>query len=392
VSAAADQNGNAAEPPRYRVMVVDDSSVIRGMLTRVIEENPALQVVSSVSDGQAAINALQRLPVDVIVLDIEMPIMDGLTAIPKLLEVDRAVQIIIASTLSMKNADVSLRALNLGAADYIPKPAAREISAALSFKDDLNHKIMAHAAVARKAGVRLEKGDKSIAVARLSRDVPAAVKPDLGGTKSAGSKAGALSLRPMPTHKPALIAIGSSTGGPQALFAVIKAMGVLEQPVIITQHMPPQFTTVLAEHITKQCAVTCAEATEGMELKAGHYYLAPGDYHLILRHRVGRTVLTLGQTAHENFCRPAVDPMLRAAIAVYGAHILTVILTGMGQDGLKGSEMVVTAGGAVLAQDEASSVVWGMPAAVAKAGLCSAILPLNDIGAYVRRIALGGTV
>lgn len=367
-------SSTAAEPEVYRVMIADDSSVVRGLVTRAIESNPQIKVVTSVSDGAMAVSTLQRTPVDVIILDVEMPVMDGLTALPKLLAVDRHVRVIIASTLSLKNADISLQALNLGAADYIPKPTAREISGALSFKDDLIGKIMTHAAAARRMGVRrAQEGEKIVrAPAPKKSEAPAA-----------------LTLRPAPKERPDIIAIGSSTGGPQALMRVIKTMGTLPQPVIITQHMPPNFTTILAEHIGRQCGVTCVEARDGMELEKGVYYVAPGDHHMIIVQRIGRPVITLTQDPPENFCRPAVDPMLRAAVATYGKRLFAVILTGMGQDGWKGCEKVVEAGGAVIAQDEASSVVWGMPAAVARAGLCSAILPVDEIGAYVRRVAEG---
>lgn len=360
----------------YRVMIADDSSVVRGLVTRAVESNPQIKVVCSVSDGQMAVSTLQRTPVDVIILDLEMPVMDGLTALPKLLAVDRHVRIIIASTLSLKNADISLQALNFGAADYIPKPTAREISGALSFKDDLIAKILTHGAAARRTGVRRAPEGE-----RVVRAAPASATPK--------KQDGKIELRPAPQGRPDIIAIGSSTGGPQALMKVIKVMGTLPQPVIITQHMPPNFTTILAEHIGRQCSVTCVEARDGMELEKGVYYVAPGDYHMVLVQRVGRPVITLTQEPPENFCRPAVDPMLRSAVAAFGKKIFAVILTGMGQDGWKGCEKVVAAGGACIAQDEATSVVWGMPAAVARAGLCSAVLPVDDIGAYVRRVAEG---
>lgn len=355
-------------------MIADDSSVVRGLVTRAIESNPQIKVVTSVSDGAMAVSTLQRTPVDVVILDVEMPVMDGLTALPKLLAVDRHVRIIIASTLSLKNADISLQALNLGAADYIPKPTAREISGALSFKDDLIAKILTHGAAARRMGVRRVQESERVMRAPLPKKADAPV---------------ALTLRPAPKERPDIIAIGSSTGGPQALMRVIKAMGTLPQPVIITQHMPPNFTTILAEHIGRQCGVTCVEARDGMELEKGVYYVAPGDHHMIIVQRIGRAVITLTQDPPENFCRPAVDPMLRSAIAAFGKKLFVVILTGMGQDGWKGCEKVVEAGGAVIAQDEATSVVWGMPAAVARAGLCSAVLPVDEIGAYARRVAEG---
>jgi two-component system chemotaxis response regulator CheB len=372
-----------------RVMVVDDSSVVRGLITRAIEGNPQIQVVASVSDGQMAINTFQRTPVDVIILDIEMPIMDGITALPKLLAIDPAVRIIVASTLSIKNADISLRALSLGAADYIPKPTAREISGALSFKDDLINKIIAYAQAAHKAGVRRPPNEPARAPI-LDKTTKSSMIPPAAATRRPDANA-QLTLRPASFSKPDLIAIGSSTGGPQALFSVIKSLGNIQQPVIITQHMPPSFTTILAEHISRQCGVTCVEARNGMELEGGVYYIAAGDYHLILKPQATRPLITLTQDPPENFCRPAVDPMLRSAVAIYGKKILTIILTGMGQDGWKGCEKIVEAGGAVIAQDEATSVVWGMPAAVARAGLCSAILPLDEIGLYARRVAQGAS-
>jgi two-component system, chemotaxis family, protein-glutamate methylesterase/glutaminase len=196
-------------------------------------------------------------------------------------------------------------------------------------------------------------------------------------------------LRRQPITRPDVIAIGSSTGGPQALFKVIKDMGAwLPQPVVITQHMPPSFTAILADHIERQCQVKCTEAKDGDVLEPRHYYIAPGDFHMLINVRGGAPTISLVKDPPENFCRPAVDPMLRSLVGVYGKRILVVILTGMGQDGTKGSEVVVTAGGAVVAQDEASSVVWGMPGAVAKTGLCSAVLPLDDIGNYVRKAVM----
>lgn len=367
-------------------MVVDDSSVVRGLITRAIEGNPQIQVIASVSDGQMAINTFQRTPADVIILDIEMPIMDGITALPKLLAIDPAVRIIVASTLSIKNADISLRALSLGAADYIPKPTAREISGALSFKDDLINKILAYAQAAHKAGVRRPPNEPA------RTPMPdKMIKPNTSLPSRRPDASASITLRPASFNKPDLIAIGSSTGGPQALFSVIKSLGNIQQPVIITQHMPPSFTTILAEHISRQCGVTCVEARNDMELEGGVYYIAAGDYHLILKPQATRPLITLTQDPPENFCRPAVDPMLRSAVTIYGKKILTIILTGMGQDGWKGCEKVVEAGGSVIAQDEATSVVWGMPAAVARAGLCSAVLPLDEIGLYARRVAQGAS-
>ena len=377
VSAAHASTGAADDP--YRVMVVDDSAVIRGLLTRALEGDPELRVVSSVGDGQMAVNALRRASVDVIVLDIEMPVMDGLTAIPKLLEVDPNVKIIMASTLTLRGAEVSMKALQLGAADYIPKPTStREISGADLFRQELKQKVKVLAQAARRGSTRRRPAPEQRERAPMPpllvpRRVPATV-----------------TLRPMPVGvHPDIVAIGSSTGGPQALFEVLSHLkGGLTQPILITQHMPATFTTILAEHITRQCGIPCAEAKEGDPLQGGRIYLAPGDFHMVLAQRGTGTVLSVNKEPPENFCRPAVDPMMRSIVKIFGRRVLAVILTGMGHDGMRGCQDVAAAGGLVLAQDEPTSVVWGMPGAVANAGICNAVLPLKEIGPAIRKLAM----
>jgi two-component system chemotaxis response regulator CheB len=366
----------------HRVMVVDDSAVIRGLLSRALEGDPELRVVASVGDGQMAINALSRQGIDVIVLDIEMPVMDGLTAIPKLIAIDPAVKIIMASTLTLRGAEVSMKALQSGAADYVTKPSStRELGAADSFKRELVSKVKALAISARRAGSRNRPGlrNERLPTPLTSFPRPRSMDP------------AAVTLRPMPAVLPSpdIIAIGSSTGGPQALFEVLSHLkGGVRQPILITQHMPATFTTILAEHITRQCGIPCAEAKDGEPLVGGRIYLAPGDFHMILTTRGTGTVLSVNKDPPENFCRPAVDPMMRSIAKIYGKRALAIILTGMGQDGMRGCTELVTAGGLTIAQDEASSVVWGMPGAVATAGLCSAVMPLREIGPFIRKIAL----
>lgn len=359
-----------------RVLVVDDSAVIRGLITRALEGDSDIKVVGSAGNGELAIDVLKRVPADVVVLDIEMPVMDGLAAIPRLKAIDPAVQIVMASTLTQKNAEISLKAMALGATDYVAKPSSRELATPGDFQRELVEKAKTLAALARKNGVRETLSD---AAGRAARFVPPPAEK-----KKVVLRAGAV-------PRPDIIAIGSSTGGPQALFQVIKAMGAgLAQPVVITQHMPPAFTTILADHISRQCGVTCVESADGDILQPGRYYLAPGDYHLLLVKKTEGVAVRLTKDAQENFCRPAVDPMLRSLVAVYGNRVLAVILTGMGQDGWKGCEAVVQAGGGVIAQDEASSVVWGMPGAVAMAGICSAVLPLTEIGPMAKQVAARG--
>ncbi|WP_247886860.1 chemotaxis response regulator protein-glutamate methylesterase [Azospirillum sp. SYSU D00513] len=366
----------AAHPDPYRVMVVDDSAVIRGLLTRALEGDSEISVVASVGDGQMAVNSLKRHSIDVIVLDIEMPVMDGITAIPQLLAVAPQVKIIMASTLTLRGADISMRCLSAGAADYIPKPTStREIGGAEDFKTQLVAKVKALGAAARRAGSRT-RGE----VRPAPRPAASLLRP---------REPAQVVLRPMPVAfgRPDVIAIGSSTGGPQALFEVLSHLKGLRQPILITQHMPATFTTILAEHISRQCGIAAAEAKDGEPIVEERCYIAPGDNHMLVDQRAGVNVLRLTKDPPENFCRPAVDPMMRTIVRAYGRKVLACILTGMGQDGTRGCTEVVNAGGLMIAQDEASSVVWGMPGAAAHAGICHAVLPLTEIGPTIRKHA-----
>jgi two-component system chemotaxis response regulator CheB len=393
----------------YRVMVVDDSAVVRGMTARFIEEDPELEVVASVGNGQRALDTLERAAPEVVVLDIEMPIMDGLTALPKLLEKKPGLQVIMSSTLTKANADVTIRALSAGAADYITKPSNRGLGSQNDFQSEIRAKVKALAAAARRssgggpAGRRGTPADtpqsggaRAAAEARpgeraapqRSGATPTALHEV--GTKASGKTSGSegLALRRMPTVTPQILAIGSSTGGPQALLEVLGHLGTIKQPVLITQHMPATFTSLLADHIGRQASMTCSEARDGDQVTEGHIHVAPGGYHMVAERDGGSVKIRLSDAQPENFCRPSVDPMLRSLVDIYGAKCLALILTGMGHDGLKGCETLVNAGGHVIAQDEATSVVWGMPGAVAKAGLCSAILPLKDIAPQIRQVTM----
>jgi two-component system, chemotaxis family, protein-glutamate methylesterase/glutaminase len=398
----------SADEAVYRVMLVDDSIVIRGLISRALESDQGIKVIQSVGDGEVAVRTLKRSAVDVIVLDIEMPVMDGMAAIPLLLEVDPAVKIIMASTLTLKNAEISMKALELGAADYIPKPlSSKELTGADNFKRELVEKVKALGAFARRSGVRMDEAATVAPPAFRASHAPTEVKKDtrvefktatppkanpIHAAMATGAGKNNFTLRQHQIIKPEIIAIGSSTGGPQALFRVIKDLGKdINQPIVLTQHMPPTFTTILADHISKQGGLLCHEAKDGETLEPGVITVAPGDYHMTIeRAGVGKNIVRLNQNPPENFCRPAVDPMLRSLIPLYGNKIFTIILTGMGQDGWKGSEDVVKAGGSVIAQDETTSVVWGMPGSVAMAGICSSVLPLNEIGGAIRRVATGG--
>jgi two-component system, chemotaxis family, protein-glutamate methylesterase/glutaminase len=349
VSGLAPVRRGADETPVARVMICDDSAVIRTAIARILEADPAVRVVAKVANGRLAIDELRRTQVDVVVLDIEMPVLDGMSALPLLLRADPDLRVIMASTLTTRGADIALRALRLGAADYVPKPTTIGTVSDDSFRRELLEKV------------------KGLARLRRRKAQP-------------GRPAPLTALRGAPIAPARLLAIGSSTGGPQALFTLVQGLGRgIRIPVVLTQHMPATFTPILAEHLTKLGGMHCAEAVDGEPLLNGRIYLAPGDRHLLVDNTRGAMRARVTTDPPENFCRPSVDPMLRTASLACGGRVLIAMLTGMGHDGLAGTRSVVDAGGAAIAQDEATSVVWGMPGAVAQAGLCHAVLPLPRI-------------
>lgn len=374
---AGSRPGTRSATP-FRIMVVDDSAVIRGLLTRSLEVDPDLAVVASVGDGQQALNALQRHDVEIVILDIEMPVMDGLTALPKIIALKPGLPVLIASTLTRRGATVSLKALSLGAADYVTKPGSSALTTAEDFKRELVGKVKGLAQARRQS-----RGEAmpSPAPRRAGEGAPVPAPAPI-------IRSGEVRLRPMPADRPDVVAIGSSTGGPQALFRLLKTFSGMKQPVLITQHMPATFTTILAEHIVRLTGLAAAEAVDGEPIAASRVYIAPGDYHMIVEAQgANERRLRLNKGPPENFCRPSVDPMLRSLAQVYGRRVLCAILTGMGSDGLKGGQALVAAGAAVVAQDEKTSIVWGMPGAVATAGLCSAVLPIDELGPFIVRVA-----
>ncbi|AWL91209.1 MULTISPECIES: protein-glutamate methylesterase/protein-glutamine glutaminase [Bradyrhizobium] len=373
-----------------RVMIVDDSVVIRGLISRWIGAEHDMEVAASLRTGLEAVNQIERINPDVAVLDIEMPELDGISALPQLLAKKRDLVIIMASTLTRRNAEISFKALSLGAADYIPKPeSTREASAADIFHHDLIQKI-------RHLGARLRR-KAAVASPPLAPASPApaprspVARPTAPVPAVPAASSGALTMRPFSPQAPKVLLIGSSTGGPQALMALVTELGpVIDRfPVLITQHMPPTFTTILAEHLARSSRKPAAEAVDGEPVKPGRIYLAPGGKHMRVVRSGADTVIALDDGPAVNFCKPAVDPLFTSAIDIWHGSILSVILTGMGSDGMRGGKDIVAAGGSVIAQDEASSVVWGMPGAAANAGICAAILPLNQIGAKVNRLFAG---
>lgn len=368
---------------RIRVMIVDDAIVVRGLFARWVEAEEDLEVVASLRSGREAVNQLLRVDPDVVLLDVEMPDMDGITALPLLLEKKRNLVVIMASTLTRRNAEISLRALSLGAADYIPKPAtSREVDAAAVFHRELIEKI-------RQLGLRARKPRPDVTRSPLPSKL--AVRTPVRHVPRHLVAQADLALRPMPLTPPRVLLIGASTGGPQALNMVLAQIGAVidRAPVLITQHMPPTFTAILAEHLTRASKHPVHEAVAGEEINAGTVYLAPGGRHMTVERRDGTAVIALDDGPLVNFCKPSVDPLFASAASVWGPKALALMLTGMGHDGLDGARDLVAAGGYVIAQDEATSVVWGMPGQVAHAGLCSAVLPLSEIGGTLTRLFTG---
>jgi len=376
------------------VMVVDDSVVIRGLISRWIAAEPDMVVAASLRTGLDAVNQIERVNPDVAVLDIEMPELDGISALPQLLAKKRNLIVIMASTLTRRNAEVSFKALSLGASDYIPKPeSTREASAAEIFHHDLIQKIRSLGAKVRRA-VPASPNHAAPGYPATSPPLAPALersREPLSRPPQAPVAHPPLTRRAFSSQAPRALLIGSSTGGPQALMTLVAEIGaVIDRfPVLITQHMPPTFTTILAEHLARSSHRPAHEAVDGEIVKAGTIYLAPGGRHMRVVRRGAEVAIALDDGPSVNFCKPAVDPLFSSAIDVWQGGILAVVLTGMGSDGMRGGKEIVAAGGSVIAQDEATSVVWGMPGAAANAGICSAILPLGQIAPKLVRLFSG---
>ncbi|MGA2942717.1 MAG: chemotaxis response regulator protein-glutamate methylesterase [Xanthobacteraceae bacterium] len=389
IALAAANRRAAAADSAIRVMVVDDAVVARSLVTRWVDAEPDMTIVASLRTGREAVEQLDKSNPDVVVLDVEMPELDGISALPLLLKRKHDLIVIMASAVTRRGAEVSLRALSLGAADYIPKPAtSRETSTSSEYRRELIEKIrtlgrrrrLLPRHVAPGLAPADEHGVRQRPVSSAAREA-LSVKPDVHD----------LTLRPFSLTVPRVLLVGSSTGGPQALTVLIQKLpaAIDRAPLLITQHMPPTFTTVLAEHLSRIGGRGAHEAEDGEPVLAGGIYVAPGGRHMRVARDQNGIRIVLGDDPPINFCRPSVDPLFSSAAQVWGSSALAVVLTGMGSDGCHGAADIAAAGGSVIAQDEASSVVWGMPRAVAQAGLCSAIMPLTDIAPKIIRLFSG---
>ena len=354
-----------------RVLLVDDSAIIRGLMSKALSQDTSIEIVGTASNGEIAINMAKSTLPEIIILDIEMPVMDGITALPHLLVASPNCKIIMASTLTERNASISLQALSLGASDYLTKPSTKFGEDVESFYRQLITKIYA-----LTGNVQPLELKKEVIQPKAAAEAVPPVSLSTDSLASVGITA---------------LAIASSTGGPQALMSVFEQIkGRLNHlPIFITQHMPPTFTAILADHLAKTGNRPTFEAKDGMEVAAGSAYVAAGDYHMTVSETLGKLRIHTNQDPQENFCRPAADVMLRSLSTIYGRKLLVLVLTGMGQDGMLGAKEVVRKGGHVIAQDEASSVVYGMPKAVVENKLCRAVLPLSNIGPYLVQQLVG---
>ncbi|MGA2739904.1 MAG: chemotaxis response regulator protein-glutamate methylesterase [Bryobacteraceae bacterium] len=342
---------------RIRVLVVDDSVVIRRLVTHALSEDPALEVVGAASNGAIALERIAQLNPDVITLDIEMPEMDGLTVLRRMRNQQVRPRVVMFSTLTDRGAALTLESLALGADDYVTKAAnvgSLDRSMA-SLRSELVPKI------------------------KQFFMLPGALA--VAGPPAAATKRPAVMPAPIRNgRQPRVLAIGVSTGGPTALGVIIPQFpSDYPLPILIVQHMPPLFTRFLAERLQCGTGLRVVEAAEGAPVTAGTVLIAPGDYHMRVRNQGGQTVVVLDQSPPENSCRPSVDVLFRSVGEVYGGAVISAVLTGMGQDGLRGAEVLKANGAYVIAQDQATSVVWGMPGAVAGAGIASCVLPLDAV-------------
>jgi two-component system chemotaxis response regulator CheB len=320
-----------------------------------------------------------------------MPELDGISTLPRLLERRPDLAVIMASALTRDDAEVTIKALSLGAADYIPKPAAEGgVITSAAFQRELIEKV-------RALGARRKKRPLPPPYARrpagpVTRRLGGAVQRTVKWrTAPAEAEQIQFKLRPFSVMPPRVLLIGASTGGPQALTKLVSHLDVITEaaPVLITQHMPPTFTTILAEHLTRAGGKPVREAVDGEPVLAGSIYLAPGGRHMKVERRDGTATVVLDDGPPVHYCKPAVDPLFSSAAEVWGSWVMALILTGMGTDGTDGAASIAAAGGSVIAQDEASSVVWGMPGHAVAAGMCSAVLPLEQIAPKVVRLFLG---
>jgi two-component system chemotaxis response regulator CheB len=345
-----------------RVMTVDDSVVVRLMVAEALRGEPDFELAGFAQNGQIALDKLDSIRPDVIVLDVEMPVLDGLATLAQLRKIDRRLPVVMFSTLTSRGASATVEALTLGAGDYVQKPSAASRDESLEvLRRELLPKL-------RALGGRRRDGD-----------APLAGAPPLPSPRS-------LPLSTSRSGPVDVVVLGISTGGPNALADMLPGLpGDLAAPVLVVQHMPPLFTAMLAKRLDALTPLTVREAQGGEHPRAGEVWIAPGGRHMVVERGPQGPVLVLNDDPQVNSCRPAVDPLFSSAVKTYGGKVLAVVMTGMGKDGLNGCRDVHQAQGQVVVQDEDSCVVWGMPRFVTEAGIAHAIVPLERIAAEISR-------
>jgi two-component system, chemotaxis family, protein-glutamate methylesterase/glutaminase len=352
-----------------KVLVVDDSALVRKLLTAMLSRSREIEVVGTASDPYAARERIKKLNPDVITLDVEMPRMDGITFLENLMRL-RPMPVVMVSSLTQRGADVTLRALELGAVDFVAKPRI-DIAGTLG---DYEEELIAKVKVA--AGARV--------MPRAA--VPKRVTDD---RQSTSAVVPLLNVRSMLRTTDRIIAIGASTGGTEAIREVLEQMPPNAPAIVISQHIPAAFSKSFAERMNRICAMAVCEAQDGQQILAGHAYVAPGDRHLLVERDGSRYVCRLSNGPHVNRHRPSVDVMFRSVAQKVGANAVGVLLTGMGDDGARGLKEMMEAGAGTIAQDEATSVVWGMPGSAVRLGAALHVLPLQQIGAQVLALVVG---
>lgn len=367
-------NTAKSDQPVTNVMLVDDSVVVRGILREIITRDPRYVIVATCSDGQQGVDGYKRHKPDIVILDIEMPEKDGLTALKEILQFDRDARVIMCSSLTTSGAESTIEALRIGAVDCLAKPTSKTVERSDAFQDKLMRALDAFAKAPTKT--------------RAEHD---ATHPHVSAIHKALDDEN-IQLTPypitFPNSFPLALAIGSSTGGPKALIDVISGLNKkLSLPIFITQHIPEGFSKFLATNIQKHTGFPTHEAEQDMIIEAGHIYLAPGGMHMGIKPGAPKRIALL-DVPPENFCKPSVDVMLRSVSEVYGKGLLTVILTGMGSDGKKAVELLGNESphNIIIAQDKPTSVVWGMPGAAAHTGKCHAVLPLDKIAPAINKL------
>jgi two-component system, chemotaxis family, protein-glutamate methylesterase/glutaminase len=368
--------------PALRILVVDDSVVIRQMISQILAEDPELAVAGVAGDGKIALAKIHQTSPDLITLDVEMPVMNGLETLAELRKLYPKLPVVMFSTLTERGATATIEALSLGASDYVTKP-----SNTMS-QDEARQRIRAELIPKIKALCRKQALDSnSTSSARPSRAAsPQLVEMRKANASNAGAGRGE-------KKRIELVAIGTSTGGPNALAAVLPLFPKdFPVPIVIVQHMPPIFTRMLAERLDSRSAIGVREGADATVLEPGVAYIAPGDFHMTVKKRAMGFQLKMNQEPQENSCRPAVDVLFRSVAQICGPQVLGVVMTGMGSDGVRGSEHIKHAGGDVIVQDEKTSVVWGMPGFTFNEGFADAAYPLDHLQAEITRRVISSRV